>query len=60
MGNKYRELSEFRDTVKLLTTKITRLEAELAVAQSNSLPDLTKRSEPYPRYFEGAIAPPRC
>ncbi len=31
MGSKYVELAELRDTVKVLTTKITSLEAELAV-----------------------------
>ena len=52
----------------MLTTKITRLEAELVVAQSNSLPgfevplydirrDAIKRGAPYYRYFEDVIVP---
>ena len=68
MGSKYVELAELRDTVKVLTTKITSLEAELAVARSNPLPgfevplydirrDASKRGAPYPRYFEDVIVP---
>ena len=68
MGSKYVELAELRDTLKVLTTKITSLEAELAVARSNPLPgfevplydirrDASKRGAPYPRYFEDVIVP---
>jgi len=38
MGGKYIELAELRETVKVLTAKITSLEAELVVARSNPLP----------------------
>jgi len=44
MGGKYIELAELRETVKVLTAKITSLEAELEVARSNPLPTSSTRT----------------
>ena len=68
MGGKYIELAELRETVKVLTAKITSLDAELVVVRSNPLPgfevplydirrDASKRGAPYSRYFEDVIVP---